>query len=103
VRRAVPENHGGMTQRKAGPLWGAARWPLAVGVVCLVGGGIVLRLDVKPPYNCDFCCAMSSIGWQDQLAFLLFILGMMAFLMFALVCVLFGVLSVVDFVRDRWR
>ncbi|NEA27127.1 EscU/YscU/HrcU family type III secretion system export apparatus switch protein [Actinomadura bangladeshensis] len=82
-----------MTQRKAGPLWGAARWPLAVGMVCLVGGGIVLRLDEKTPYNCDFSCAMSSIGWQDQLAFL----------MFALVCVLFGVLSVVDFVRDRWR
>lgn len=82
-----------MTQRKAGPLWGAARWPLAVGVVCLVGGGIVLRLDEKTPYNCDFSCAMSSIGWQDQLAFL----------MFALVCALFGVLSVVDFVRDRWR
>ncbi|QKW33762.1 hypothetical protein HUT06_06715 [Actinomadura sp. NAK00032] len=92
-----------MTQRKADPLWAVARWPFGVGVVCLVGGVLVLQLDEETPYNCDFSCAMSSIGWQDLLALLLFILGIMAFLMFAMVCVLFGVLSVVDSVRDRWR
>jgi hypothetical protein len=91
-----------MTQRH--PLWRVAGWPLAASLVCLLGGGLVLWLDEdSTPYNCDFSCAMASIGWQDQLGFALIVCGVVAFLMFVLVCLAFWVFSAVDFIRDRWR
>ncbi|SNT61637.1 hypothetical protein SAMN05443665_10657 [Actinomadura meyerae] len=74
-----------------------------VGLTCLAGGCLVLRMDEKRPYNCDFSCAMSSIGWQDQLAFALFVLGVVALLICALVCVTHWVLSAVGIARKRRR
>lgn len=84
-------------------LWRVAGWPLAASLACLLGGGLVLWLDEDAPYNCDFSCAMASIGWQDQLGFALIVCGIVAFLIFVLVCLAFWVLSAVDSIRDRWR
>ncbi|MFA1537574.1 hypothetical protein [Actinomadura monticuli] len=83
------------------PFWRVAGGPLAVGISCLVAAALVLRLQSPPPPNCDFSCAMSSIGWPDYLALMLVVCGLVAFCVFALICVVFWVTAVVDSLRGR--
>ncbi|TDB80854.1 hypothetical protein E1264_33495 [Actinomadura sp. KC216] len=79
-----------MTRRRGekGTFWRVGGRPLAVSLLCVLAGWLLLRLDSSPPPNCDFSCAMASIGWEYSLGLLLLGGGILASGVFILVCLI---------------
>jgi hypothetical protein len=76
--------------------------PLVVGLLFMLAGWSVIRLDERPPPNCDFGCVMGEIGWQDYLYPLLFSAGVVAFCVFV-IRVMYRAFTALSSLRDLWR